>query len=771
MHRAKGLDDLLLIGGQPRLRRFHHVPAEVRRHRPIHALPAPGRVAGGGTLATVRSHVAQAIDAFVGTDSRGRALLIAAAPGAGKSTATASAIRKHQAEARIVVGTRALARELADAHRYHLIVGRNHSNCERFDVVKALGEAAHRVEALACGTPASPRCPFLSQCRYFAQFAHSGPRVGASEQLFNRAFLQGGDLVVVDDADLPRSLIERWTVTGAVLERAAGQLAARGEPSALAILPIIQHAMVDAPPDLVTGAHGWDRLAASAARYGQDLAALVSALPERNIMPEPGEDDDGCVSVASVERVPPATLGLLFATLRRELAAFETGEDFNSLLALGRFGIAVARLREHAVDRQGRVIVEGSGLLVLDATPLHSLVDHLTARHERLPDVDGEIALPPNVTVVQYASSTNSHSVLPQEGRVARVVAEVQEERRRLPASDPTHEALITYKAAVPRFADAGFAPEQLRSFGAVRGTNAVEDVRRLHLVGRPMPPTPDTHYLAQVIHHGEPYVSPELVVVPREFGGQPCAVNVVDYADPRMAALLSAHRENEMIQVIHRARPFALDPQRRLGGDGPRESVTLVIHTSHPIPGLRIDRLVVTDQPGRDVNADRSQDAASRVNAALRRLKARGVPVTIEAVAREAGASWRTVQKRLGTSLHTPVETGTSASAETGAGTTLHTPVGVDPETVAGGQAVRTGAAAPGTTLHTPVIDPLNRVQSCPQIPQPPGPASRAHWVPCQGGCPALVPPGQKCFECAAAAVTLWKRSQKIKFNRSAVA
>jgi hypothetical protein len=244
MHRAKGLDDLFFVGGQPRLRRFDYVPPEVRQRRATYAVEPSILTHGAGTLAEVRGRVVDAIGDFVGRlhTNLGRALLISAAPGAGKSTAVAKSIRKHRIEARIVVGTKALAQELAEDHLYNLIVGRNHINCDRYDVVKRLGESGHRVEALACGTPFEPRCPFFRSCRYFAQFHAVGPRVAATEQLFNPTFLAGGELVVVDDAELPRALIERWTVTGAVLERAVSQLSERGDPALLSLLPILQHA-------------------------------------------------------------------------------------------------------------------------------------------------------------------------------------------------------------------------------------------------------------------------------------------------------------------------------------------------------------------------------------------------------------------------------------------------------------------------------------------------------------------------------------------------
>lgn len=744
MHRAKGLDDLFQIDGQPRLRRFHHAPPEVAQRRRVYGIEARGAVSCGGRLQEVRDRVASEIGAFVGAkDLPAKALLVRAAPGTGKSTATSKSIRKHRVQARIVVGTKVLAREMAETHGYALIEGRNRDNCERYDVVKALGESGHRVEALACGDPSEPRCPFYARCKYSRQFMQPGTRVAATEQLFNRTFLEGGELAVVDDAELPRAMLERWSISSAVLERAAAQLADEGHPAVLVILTVLRHALVDAPEGELLGAHTWDHFVATAARYDQDFVAMVEALPEHGLLPEPADDEDGCVSVQSVEAVPPATLGLVLHAFKQELADFLRGEDFNSHLALSRDSLRVGRMRPPAVDRRGRVMLDGMGLLVLDATPLPVLVDYLCQEHECLPDVDGDIELPANVTVVQYAAATNSHSTLPKGEQVNHVLKQVEQERGRLPAASGSDEALIAYKGVLARFADAGFAEGQMLSFGAVRGSNAVENVRRLHVVGRPFPPTSDLHFMAQIIHRRESYVSPELVVVPRQFGNQPFAVDVVDYADTRMSALLHAHRESELVQVIHRARPFILEAQKRLDAGGVRESVTLVIHTSHPIPGLRVDRLIVDGERQRDVNEERHQDAEDRVRRAAVTLAEQGGNVTIDAVAREAGASWRTVQKVLGNTLHTFVGDPRGAEESEEAG---EEPRRGEPENL-------------GNTLHTPLRDLLRGVQSCPQNSET---VSRPGWLECAGGCGTLMPPGQKCFECAARAVAEWVANKK---------
>ena len=100
---------------------------------------------------------------------------------------------------------------------------------------------------------------------------------------------------------------------------------------------------------------------------------------------------------------------LLRLRLRQHPLAGNPHERVPHRLRLDPSGIDVWSLREHAADALGRVSVDQVDMLVLDATPVDSLVDHLTHRHDRLPDIHAEVALPPNVKVVQYAERPNGH--------------------------------------------------------------------------------------------------------------------------------------------------------------------------------------------------------------------------------------------------------------------------------------------------------------------------------------------------------------------------
>lgn len=657
----KGIDDLAAAGLKPRIRPVCFPPKRLTERRAPYVTDGPGTVAAGTDLKSARRATQQAIDRFVRKVPRGHAQLIASPAGTGKTTAVAESLAQHGRSARIVVGTKRLARELAEQRGYHLIEGRNSGNCGRTDIVEALGEKGFPVGPLACGTAQKPRCPFRLQCGYYRQFDAIGTWVGASEQLYNARFLQGASLVVLDDPDLVRASIETYRITPEDLMRAGEQLS--GDEGAL--VRILQHALVDLDTQ-ITGAPVWDHLARVAGSYNQDLTAVVRALPSTGLPRLSG----GEVTLDDLEQIPPASLQAVFAALREELPAFLSHEPFNCRLRLHRQGIEVRRLRAAVEDGQGVSLISKAAILILDATPVRALVDHILQDHARLDDVEVPVALPANVTVVQYADRTYGHSSLKNDRAVQEVLDQVRQERHKFPVSSPEDEAVICYTSMKPHFIEMGFAESQVLTFGSVRGTNALATVQRLHVVGRPMVPGAEIPYLAQVVHHDEPVVSEEVVLRPAYFGGQRLAVDVVDYADGRLSALMQATREDELTQCLHRARLFLLEPQQRLEGPEGRRSARLVLHTSQPVPGLRVDELVTTEgEVGPTLNQQREADAETRVRAAWEALKAEGHQPSINMVAKRANSSWRTAAGALGKVLHTSKEkrelVGTATSDE----------------------------------------------------------------------------------------------------------
>ena len=510
---AKGLDDILLHGRYPRIRRVSQAPSELGRARRPQTTSNPGPIDAGQSLEEVRQVVGRSVKDFLGHphSNQGQSLLISTSPGSGKTTAVAKTLRESGRIARILVGTKNLAAELADEHGYTLIEGRSEQNCERFDVVEALRDGGHKIGKFACGTPSEPRCPQRGNCPYWNQYQSLGTWVAAAELLFNPLYLEHGEGLVVDDADLSRTLVERLHLDSDTLERAVEQLRGKGWSSVRQILAVVSHALVDSPRyengpggKALLGPAVWDHLIRTACRYGLDLPELIGALPEDLRFPNPKAKSKTGLTVDEVKSVPSMAVRRLLEVLIVELSSFAAAEDFNSRIRLNTAGINIWNLRALPTkDAKGKD-PSRMPLLVLDATPVQVLTDHLASRHSRLPEITASIRIPGNVTVVQYAASSNGHAVLSDPRHRQRVGKQVAVERDTHPVTSPDKEAVICFRSQREAMEELGFPPSQVLTFGSARGSNALANVERLHVIGRPMPPSDDLIYLAQVLHHGD---------------------------------------------------------------------------------------------------------------------------------------------------------------------------------------------------------------------------------------------------------------------------
>ena len=445
----KGIDDLVLVGGRPRIRPVHFPPAEISRPRHPRPVAEPGSLAPGGSQADAQVTTERAISEFLSRRKGGEALLVATPPGTGKTLAAGRELCGPGWGARVVVGTERLAREIADRFGFHVIRGRNADNCARIPAVHALAEAGHPVEKLACGSEEKPRCPHRVACVYYRQFKQSGVWIGAAEQLFNVRFVELSRVVVVDDADLGRSLIERVRISREAIFAAREHPAMVGRRPLRRVLDLVAHALIELErPALGMGA--WDELARSAARHGEDLPALIAALPKQPTLPDP--EALGPLEPDDVHAVPPRTLLRLAEARREELAAFRRGEPFNSRIRIDPHGVDVRRVRAHVARPRGWPPIADAALLVLDATPVEPLVQHLLSLHRRRPDVRAPVRLPEPVCVAQYATSPRGHTSLRDDRQLAALLDEVQAERRRMPVERPEDEGAV------------GFVPSRRRS-------------------------------------------------------------------------------------------------------------------------------------------------------------------------------------------------------------------------------------------------------------------------------------------------------------------
>jgi hypothetical protein len=174
---------------------------------------------------------------------------------------------------------------------------------------------------------------------------------------------------------------------------------------------------------------------------------------------------------------------------------------------------------------------------------------------------------------------------------------------------------------------------------------------------------------MANVLHKAEAPIIPHMVMRTEAYAGYRTAdgsgraVTVLDFVDERASVLFRAYRESELLQAVHRARLFRVgDAQvglwEPLGQTVARKAaerrrVRLVIHSAHPIPGLRVDELIYDGEAG--TNERRAVAAAERIIAACQQLIAEGVPLTVNAVARVTGSRKDVVSRVLASQEFVP--------------------------------------------------------------------------------------------------------------------
>ncbi len=99
--------------------------------------------------------------------------------------------------------------------------------------------------------------------------------------------------------------------------------------------------------------------------------------------------------------------------------------------------------------------------------------------------------------------------------------------------------------------------------------------------------------------------------------------IEVLTFADERVAEIYESSRRDELIQAIHRSRPHDIGTD-----EDKRSALTVVLMTAMPIAGLRIDDLRFRG------NAARSEAATRRLEVAQAGLSAAGEPVSSRALA-----------------------------------------------------------------------------------------------------------------------------------------
>lgn len=648
---GKGLDDLLVQGGTfERVARGANITPRPRVPRPC---LEPGEVDSGPSLAEVQAETLARISRRFDPALRDTRAIIAPPPGTSKTGSVLRALETAPMDAAIAVSRHAQAAEMVEraaseicqcgqvrgtCPEHRLLLqhdeGRNASNCEYIEVVEAAQANGYGSQTgkLICGTLAHPICPVRATCSYHLQFSESGSHVAPLETVIHRT--QGtaaAEVVILDDIDGGR-LLSCIDVDRDVLDRARSSPQA---PLVRPLLEILDRAMAEASEHGARHREAYQLLDRVSRANGTTLERVLAQVPPLAVrMEEP--------SAGAFEQAVPGQLLDLVEMLHEELPLYLSGESFTSGLRVAAGHVEVRRLNLPAVDAWGDSAVKGRAVVVLSATP-----DPITRQWirglggEPIAEYHPRVALPASVRVVQdvggfYGKGTVENS----DNRVllARAAAYIAEFR-------PLRPAIVTHRALVPSVvATLGIPEERVLYFGNQRGSNALRDADLLLVIGTPSMSPDDAYSMTCAAYRGAGAPpSARQVLAPRRYGGwrdargQGREVEVLTFADQRVAEVFETARRDELLQAIYRIRPHDVG---QVGDD--RASATVVLMTEFPVEGLRVDELRFSG------NAELYETSVRRLEEAFTRLQTgRGV-VTSRGLAEAAGLHIERAQEYL---------------------------------------------------------------------------------------------------------------------------
>ena len=235
---------------------------------------------------------------------------------------------------RVLVGTKVKAAEIVrGAKDTAIVLGRSPDNCPRYKDVQAFEKQGWPSEA-ACRS-----CTLLDDCKlggFHAQFNAARTLVAPVEFMYSARFLDGADVVVLDDSDLQRAFVRETDLDTAALG-AAATLAEGCERDVLMAAADAMKSLEDR--DHAQGADAWDLLA-RAVGSADNLVDLVRALPPY----DPAPSVQGVeLRLSDLERLQSPKVTLLLAVMQKELDWFASGLPFNSQLSVGAGGWVVTR--------------------------------------------------------------------------------------------------------------------------------------------------------------------------------------------------------------------------------------------------------------------------------------------------------------------------------------------------------------------------------------------------------------------------------------------
>jgi hypothetical protein len=579
------------------------------------------------TLAQVREQIPAMVQAHV---SEGQGFLVLAhPPGAGKGYGTTHGLQQylhaHPTPGQIVWSAQRKD-QLTDQQGLPLIPlhGRNDGNCRKLAEAQTLVSKGYAVRASLC----QRRCPHVNNCTYLRQFGQEGDLFAPQPLLLATNWWQDAGVLVLDEFD-PARLAQTITLTTQDLVTLHRATACR---HAQAVLHWLLQCVGTSAACSLRGSVLLSTMQQAAARDGlsfhDTLRAAVAALPSAEDQARLTGLPYGA-TLADYAALPSGHLPRLLTVLDREARLQFSGQLFTSRLEISDGRLLLFIRHDHLIAQLAR---PEQPKILLDATInerlLRALFPHTPIQVERLP----------------FAQQIPVRQVLRADWAKSTLRGARREEWYSVVAAhiDPTRDTLVvcTQECAVDlreALAKRGLQKVEVKHYGALRGSNAYKgyDVV-LAQVYHPNTEAIIREGRALFAGMGEP-LNEQLGSCERlltDSQGNQWAIQVADFADPRLAALLELRREAEMVQTALRGRPL----------DHPEARITLLF--SLPLPGLTPTE-VIDAPPTPTSNGGRQAKALLGLIASTRQLLAqRSQAISVTDLVSATGMSESTVRK-----------------------------------------------------------------------------------------------------------------------------
>ena len=646
----KGLDDLLVAGGRPSLVAYQ---VSGNGKRPFEKIPAPAQESAPAmSLEDARAYMEtlllQALEGELG-DPKELGILLSPLPGTGKSTVLSQVLNRYHRNrsprrySAYFVPRHDLA-ENSERKSWAFLSGRTYADPETGQTPCAYPERQKEIARLRIpGQLGCEHCPQQAACKdaqqpndlelpyYWGQFQQPGKvRVFPAQHFLTPSLWGSPAAVVLDDCDLKSLMLETFALSQSYLGYAlhwAEQHLSHAYAKAQPLLFVLYEALRTAPAGQV---FHWDgsSLMAQLEKTAQEHQLTLEQISEDAKQAEEPDPFEENTLLDGPKAVPVRFLEPLLEVLQHEWKEYQLQKPYNRRLRLERSilgGEAGFRL---SLRRELPIAALANSLLILSDASLSMEEAQRLYPERRWIEVKPNLKIPSAANIVQFTDYNYGkiHLATPQERlKALQKIGELVGQHRGQRIGLISHQS---FSSAVRQ----QFPHIQVGHYYGQRGSNEFADCDVLICFGTPNPNPRELERQAEALYWDQEVINPQTLLEPRVFrqsGGQVLQTRVRAYRDPRLHEMHRAKREEELLQAIFRARPLSLDPQYRKNQQlsldfgeeesrtQPRQSVTIYVFSSLPLPGLTVQARSLAQPviaPGEESNVIQLEEAAHRL-------------------------------------------------------------------------------------------------------------------------------------------------------------